>query len=109
MQSNLLSQKAKTYLQKLCLEIPTRRVGTKGNQSATDFFASIVSSFGFETQSLSFDCIDWTQEGANLSVEGIHFEAFVSPYSVGCHVKAPVIIVSSVDELTAAAISDKII
>jgi len=58
MTSSLLYKKAKTYLNKLCLEIQTRRVGSKGNQTATDLFASIVSSFGFETESPSFDCID---------------------------------------------------
>ena len=109
MPSNFLFQKAKTYLKKLCLEIPTRRVGTKGNQTATDFFASMVSSFGFETQSPVFYCIDWIQEGVDLSVEDIHFKALVSPYSLGGHVKAPLIIVSTVEELTAAKISDKIV
>lgn len=109
MPSKLLSNKAKTYLKKLCLEIPTRRVGSNGNQTATDFFASIVSSFGFETESPSFDCIDWKQEGADLAAEGTKFEALVSPYSPNCQIKAPFIVLSTVEELAAVEVSDKII
>ncbi len=109
MTSILLSKKAKYYLHKLCLEIPTRRVGTKGNRTATELFTSIVASFGFETESPSFDCIDWNQEGAHLSVDGTPFEAFVSPYSLGCKVKAPFVVVSTVEELEVAEVANKII
>ncbi|HEX9970941.1 MAG TPA: Zn-dependent exopeptidase M28, partial [bacterium] len=109
MPSNLLTNNANIYLKKLCLEIPTRRVGTKGNQAATDFFASIASSFGFETESPAFDCIDWTQEGAQLSVGGTAFEALVSPYSLGCHINASFIVVSTVEELATAEVANKII
>lgn len=35
----LLSEKAESYLRKLCAEIPSRRVGSSGNREATDFFA----------------------------------------------------------------------
>jgi aminopeptidase YwaD len=107
--SVLLSERAEMYLRKLCLEIPSRRVGSEGNRAATDFFASIVASFGFETECPDFDCIDWIQEGADLAVDGVPFEAFVSPYSLGCHVRAPLAVVSTVEELEAAVISDKIV
>ena len=103
-----LSEKAETYLRGLCLEIPSRRVGSKGNQAATDFFASIVASFGFETESPEFDCIDWKGEGTSLTVSDAVFEAFTSPYSLGCQVSAPLIVASTVEELEAAKVSDKI-
>ena len=105
----LLSEKAETYLRRLCLEIPGRRVGSEGNRTATDFFAGIVASFGFETESPEFDCIDWTQDGAHLSVDGTPFEAFVSPYSLGCHVITPLVVASTVEELEAAEVSNEII
>jgi len=93
----------------LCLEIPNRRVGSEGNRAATDFFAGIVASFGFETESPAFDCIDWTQDGAHLSMDGTPFESFVSPYSLGCRVSAPLIVASTVEELEAAEVSNKTI
>jgi aminopeptidase YwaD len=37
------------------------------------------------------------------------FEVFVSPYSLGCHVRAPLVVVSTVEELEDAEISDKIV
>ena len=39
MTSTLLSDKAQAYLRRLCLDIPSRRVGSAGNRAATDFFA----------------------------------------------------------------------
>ncbi len=109
MTSTFLSEKAETYLRRLCLEIPSRRVGSNGNQAATDFFADIVASFGFETESPEFDCMDWGHDGVDLTVDGASFEAFASPYSLGCHVSAPLIVVSTVEELEAAEVSDKIV
>jgi hypothetical protein len=66
-----LSEKAETYSRRLCLEIPSRRVGSKGNQAATDFFAGIVASFGFETESPEFDCIDRSHDDVQLTVDRI--------------------------------------
>jgi len=63
MTSDHLLNKAAAYLHRLCLEIPSRRVGTDGNRAATDFFAGLMSSFGFQTECPAFDCIDWTQAG----------------------------------------------
>jgi len=105
----LSSDKAEAYLRKLCEEIPSRRVGSQGNRTATDFFADVVASFGFETESPAFDCIDWTEEGVQLTAEGASFEAFASPYSLGCHFSAPLAVASTVEELEAADVSDKII
>lgn len=62
-----LKAQAETYLEKLCVTINNRRAGSPGNRAATDFFAGIVSSFGFETTMPVFDCIDWRQEGVTLT------------------------------------------
>ncbi len=106
---SILQEKAQRYLEKLCVEIQSRRVGSEGNQAATDFFANIVASFGFETESQTFDCIDWIQEGARLTMDSTSFEVFVSPYSLGCHVRVPLIAVSTIEELEAADVPDKAI
>lgn len=96
---NHLSERARSCLQKLCLEIPGRQVGSKGNQAAADFFASEAASFGFEVKMPRFDCMDWVEEGVTLTLGNEAFEAFASPYSLGCHVRAPLIAVSTADEL----------
>ena len=104
----ILSEKAEAYLQRLCVEIPSRRVGSEGNRAATDFFARTVGPFGFDLQCPEFDCLDWTHEGAHLTVQGAAFEAYPSPYSLGCRVSAPLAVVSTIEELEAAEVSDKI-
>ena len=105
----LLKTKAENYLNHLCLEIPTRRVGTQGNQVANKFIAEILESFGFDLESQPFECIDWTQNGASLSLNGEQFQALVGPFSLGCLVNAPLVAVSTVKELESADIRDKIL
>jgi aminopeptidase YwaD len=109
MTSDAMSEKAGRYLRRLCLEIPSRRVGSRGNRAATDFFSDTVATFGFVTESQVFDCIDWVPRGAQLALGGDAFEVSVSPYSLGCHVRAPYVIVSTVEELDQAEVSDRII
>ncbi len=104
-----LTKKAQTYLEKLCIEIPTRRVGSAGNRAATAFFADKVTSFGFETRCPAFDCVDWTQDGAELTIDNTSFEVFASPYSLGCQVTAPFIVISTIEELETADFSDKVV
>ncbi len=103
------SEKAQAYLQKLCVEIPSRRVGSAGNRAATDFFAARVASFGFQVECPAFDCIDWECEGVRLSANGATFDALASPYSLGCRVSAPLVVASTVEELQAAEISDAVV
>jgi aminopeptidase YwaD len=105
----LSSQKAATYLRRLSVDISSRRVGSQGNQAATDLFAAAVASFGFDIQCPSFDCVDWRHDGAELSVAGAAFEAFPSPYSLGCRVRAPLLVISDIAELEAADLSGKIV
>ena len=102
-------EKAKDYLHKLCVEFPSRRVGSPGNRLATDFFARTVFSYGFSTESQEFECIDWSQDGARLTVDQDTFEVFVSPYSLGSLVKAPLAVVSTADELEGADITGRIV
>jgi aminopeptidase YwaD len=100
---------AETHLRKLCLEIPGRHVGSPGNQAATDYFARIAVSFGFQVETQAFDCMDWCHEAVRLSVGALPFEVFASPYSLGCHVSAPLLAASTVDELESVDAADKIL
>lgn len=99
--SEQLIAKATAYLQTLCQEIPNRRVGSAGNRAATDFFAETVVSFGFATEQPSFACFDWRQDGVTLSAGGVRYDAFASPYSLGCDVSAPLLVAETVEALTA--------
>jgi len=109
MTSDRLLVNAQEYLHKYCVQIDNRRVGSQGNHAATDHFSEVVSSFGFQTERPHFECIDWSQGGASLTAEGETFEVFPSPYSLGCNVRAPLEMISSVEDLEACQISGKIV
>lgn len=108
MPSTDLADTARAFLNTLCLDIPTRCVGSDGNREATDLFASAVRSFGFRVETPEFDCIDWRQEGAQILTERASFQPHVSPYSLGCSVTAPLTAISTLEELDAAQLSDTI-
>jgi aminopeptidase YwaD len=109
MTNSSLKTKAESYLNHLCLEIHNRRVGTVGNQAANTFLAKTFASFGFQVESQPIECIDWTQNGASLSVNGEQFQVLVGPFSPGCRVAAPLAVVSKVEELALADVQDKIL
>lgn len=106
--SDLLAQ-ASAYLQHLCLDIPNRRVGSQGNQLASNYFAEIVTGFGFQIDCPQFDCIDWEHGEVQLYLEGESLEAFASPYSLGCRATAPLVVASSIAELETLQATGKIV
>jgi aminopeptidase YwaD len=100
---------ATSYLNTLCLDIPSRRVGSPGNRAATDFFASTVASFGFAVETPEFDCIDWVDDGADLTVDGTPFPVSVSPYSLGGQATALLVAASSVEGLEEMELAGRIL
>jgi aminopeptidase YwaD len=109
MQRHHLAKRAKTYLNKLCLEIPHRRLGSEGNRAATAFFAETVASFDFSTECTVFDCLDWSHGKARLVAGDKSYEALISPYSLGCDVSAGLVVASTVDELERVEVGGKIL
>jgi aminopeptidase YwaD len=109
MSQNDLTTKARTYLRQLCVDIPNRRLGTPGNRAATTWFADAIGALGLSTQTLEFDCLDWVGEGAGMRVNGQDFDVRGSPYALGCRVTAPLLVVTSLEELAAAESGGKIL
>ncbi|MDX1436930.1 MAG: M28 family peptidase [Anaerolineales bacterium] len=95
-------RRAETHIRKLCVEIEDRATGSPGNRSATDYFAQVLSGFGFKIDQPAFECIDWSHGGADLSAGAGSFEAHPGPYTLGCRVKGPLAVVSSAAELADA-------
>jgi aminopeptidase YwaD len=109
MEANNLLERAHSHLHKLCVELPTRRVGSPGNRAATDYFASVVSSCSFATEMTAFDCLDWSQKGATLSIGELNFPVLVSPYTLGFHGKGILAAASTVAELEGGDFGDCIL
>ncbi|MDX1687539.1 MAG: M28 family peptidase [Candidatus Promineifilaceae bacterium] len=104
-----LRAKAEAYLHKLCEEIDGRHAGSPGNRAATDFFADVISSFDFSVDRPQFPCLDWREEGAELTVEGEAFDVFPSPYTLGVGVSGPLVIAETVEQIADATLADKIL
>jgi aminopeptidase YwaD len=109
MNSAHLLEKAEEYLSHLCVNIPDRPTGSRGNRMATDYVAGEFSRLGCAVEKQWFDCIDWIQEEASLTAGEDRFEALISPFSLGCAVTAPMVIVSTIQELTAVDITGLIV
>jgi aminopeptidase YwaD len=103
-----LSKAAEAYLRRLCVEITKRRVGSEGNRLATDFAAAMFASFGWNVAQPGFACMDWSNEGAELTMNGAPYDARVSPYSLGGQARGTLVVVSTADELEAADVTGKI-
>ncbi|HMQ31522.1 MAG TPA: M28 family peptidase [Chloroflexaceae bacterium] len=100
-----LTERAALYLRRLCAELPSRCVGSEGNRGATAFFARTVAGFGFAAATPTFDCVDWSPGRISLQVEGELFPAQISPYSPPARVCAPLVVVTTVEELAAAELA----
>lgn len=102
-------EKASQYLERLCRKIDSRRVGSQGNRQATDFFAETCASYGFKTESLEFECLDWISVPVVLKAGKETFKAFPGPYSLGWSGSAPLVSAASVEELEQVNALDKIL
>ncbi len=109
MVSDTLISKTEGYLNKLCLKIPTRRVGSQGNRDATAFFKKRVENFGFRIEVQPFNCIDMRQGDIQLRANEQKFDAFISPYTLSCDCTADLVSASTVDELTSIQAKGKIL
>ena len=104
-----LEDKAGAYLDKLCRQITTRQVGSAGNREATDFFHSVISNFGFKTSVQPFNCIDMRCGEICLSAGEQPFAAYISPYSLGCQVRAELVAASTMQELETLEAAGKLL
>jgi aminopeptidase YwaD len=109
MNPEVLADRAAEVLNKLCLEIPGRSVGSPGNREAAAYFAKEMAALGLDVECREFDCIDWHGGDVRLEAGGEAFEALASPYSLGCQARAPLAVAATVDELEASQLAGKIL
>ncbi len=103
------SEKAQYYLDYLCVRLPTRRVGSAGNQDATAFAAGVLGSLGYQVDTPMFRCLDWKTLGASCRVDTTAFPVQSSPFSRGCDVTAPLRAAATLEELRALECSGEIL
>ncbi len=109
MQNTNQIAKCQLWLKTLCVDISERSVGSEGNRKATAFFRYQLTSLGWKTESQEFWAVDWRGGGASLMADDTAFNVLVSPYSLGCSVKAILEGASNITELENGNFRDKII
>jgi len=65
--------KSLVYLDTLCGLKPNRCTGSVGNRAATDFFAGVVGSWGFNVDVADFPCFDYEVGEVSLTCQGEGF------------------------------------
>jgi aminopeptidase YwaD len=104
-----LEARTQDYLNRLCVAIPNRRVGSEGNRAATALFAEVARTHGFRVEAPEFRCIDWFDGGANLTAGGESFEIHAGPYSLGVRADAPLAAAASLAELEAVDAAGRVL
>jgi len=97
------------HLTTLCNIHPHRQVGSIGNRAATEYFAQVARKYGFAVEETQFECLGWESGAARLTAGEESFEFAISDYSLGCDVKAPLAVVSTIPELEMVAAAGKIL
>ena len=109
MKTIYLNVKCLSFLRAICCDIADRPVGSEGNRKATKIFRDELRFLGWDVETPDFKALDWNDKGAKLNINGSSYEAFVSPYSPGCHVKAPLAAASSISDLENNNLEGKIV
>ena len=109
MNQKTLEDKTKHYIETLCTVQPNRRTGSKGNKQAITFFNNTIQQYGFKTDTTPFKSLDYICTHVSLQTKEKTFNIHVSPYSLGCNVKAELVIVRSLSELERCSCKGKIL
>jgi aminopeptidase YwaD len=96
-----LTTQAGHYLRYFSLELPSRAVGTAGNEAAVGFFAQTSAAHGWAVETPAFDCLAWSAQGAALAVGGQPFAVHPGPYSPAARVAGPLRFAETVEALEA--------
>ncbi len=109
MKTIYLNVKCISFLKALCSDNIDRPVGSTGNKRAANIVKEELEFLGWNVETSEFDVIDWKQSGAKLNVNGSELNVFVSPYSTGCSVKAPLAIAESISDLEKNDYKDSVV
>ncbi len=106
--SEYLSESITEHLRVLT-SYPDRHVGGPGNNAATAYFAEVAGRCGFAVSRTRFECMEWEFGKARVTAGGEVFSAEVGPYSIACNETAPLIAVTTVEELETHDVAGRVV
>ena len=99
---------AMKHLERLCVEIGPRPVGSKENQAAADYVRRAFESCGLDVEMQEFPCPVWEEKGTRLELNGERLVAAANAFSPPCDLAAPTVAMGTVAELEAAELRGRI-
>ncbi len=96
------------HLEKLCVEIGTRPIGSPANERAADYIRDVFAALGWLVEEQPYACTGWDCAAVSLALGDEALAVEANAFSPACDVTAPAIAVSTLDELAAADLTGKI-
>jgi aminopeptidase YwaD len=103
-----LEAKVMKHLERLCVEIGPRPVGSKANQAAASYIQSVFETCGLEVEVQEFACPTWEHVDTHLELDGERLVAAANAFSPSCDVAAPTVAIGTVAELEVAELAGRI-
>jgi aminopeptidase YwaD len=96
------------HLEKLCVEISARPIGSPANDRAAGYIRDVFAGLGWAVEEQAYACTGWDCAAASLAVGNESLAVEANAFSPSCDVNAPAIPASTLDELAAADLTGKI-
>jgi aminopeptidase YwaD len=96
------------HLEKLCVEIGARPVGSPANDRAADYVRDVFAALGWVVEEQPYACTGWDCAAASLAIGDEALAVEANAFSPACDVAAPAVAASTLDELAAADLTGKI-
>ena len=96
------------HLNRLCVEIGPRPIGSLGAHAAAEYIQGIFRQAGLDVETQRFECPVWEHLGTQLTLDGKEVEAAANAFSPPCDVHAPSVAVGTVAELEKADLEGRI-
>jgi len=105
---NDLETELSRHLNRLCVEIGPRPIGSPGDHAAAAYIQEVFCAAGLEVEVQRFECPAWEDQGTSLALDGEPVEAAANAFSPPCDVTAPGVGVGTVAELEAADLEGRV-
>jgi aminopeptidase YwaD len=103
-----MSESLTRHLEKLCVEIGVRPIGSPANDRAADYIRDVFAALGWAVEEQAYACTGWDCADASLVVGDEALAVEANAFSPACAVTVPAIPASTLDELAAADLTGKI-
>ncbi|MEF2964261.1 M28 family peptidase [Paenibacillus sp. M1] len=103
-----MKEAVKRHIHYLCQEIGPRPTGSDNNRHAVEYCLKELKEAGLRVHLQEFDCMDWKNNGAVLTVDGHPVQVVAADYSLPCRCEAEIVPIGTVSALRESDLKGKI-